>query len=230
MLAALFQPLRVRHLSTRRQPAHPGPVRALSEVNGNPQLARGDGQAADVVLVLVGDQNRVQRGGVFPGQLHAAEKLAATESGIHQDAGTAARHNCAVALGSRRQHSKTNHSVRIPRVPVERPAAGLTAREPMLEVERAIEVGAQKNLQLPRVQRYPRMRTIRFPSSRCTRSLLEVLQHVDKANAAFLSVLIGFFAATVLSPSFSRASCGQKCASPHSISSRYRLGSPGSRA
>ena len=59
-MAALLQPLRVGHLSPRRQPAHPGTVRALGKVDGNAKFARCDGKPVDMVLVLVGDDDGVE--------------------------------------------------------------------------------------------------------------------------------------------------------------------------
>ena len=49
LLAALLQPLGIGHLPARREPAHPGAVGALGEVDGDAELARGDGEAGDVV-------------------------------------------------------------------------------------------------------------------------------------------------------------------------------------
>jgi len=59
---------------------------SLGKVNRNAELARRDGEATDVVLVLVGDDNGVEGCGIFAGQLHAAEKLAAAQACVYQDA------------------------------------------------------------------------------------------------------------------------------------------------
>ena len=85
LLAALLEPLGVGHLAARREPAHPGAVRGLGEVDGDAELARGDGEAVDVVGVLVGDDDGVEGVGLFAGLVHAAEELAAAEAGV--DAG-----------------------------------------------------------------------------------------------------------------------------------------------
>ena len=73
-------------------------MRALGEVDRNAQFARGHGEAVDVVLVLVGDDDGVQRLRLFAGQLHAPEELAAAQAGIDQDPRAPAGDNCAVAL------------------------------------------------------------------------------------------------------------------------------------
>ena len=80
LFAAQLEPLGVGHLAARREPAHPGAMRGLSKVNRNAEFARRDGEAVDVVLVLVGDDDGVEGCGVFAGQLHAPEKLAAAQA------------------------------------------------------------------------------------------------------------------------------------------------------
>ena len=114
-LRHLLKPLGVGHLAAGGEQAHPGAVRGLGKVHGNAELAGGDGEAVDVVLMLVGDDDGVQGFRVFAGQRHAAEELAAAQPCVDQDPGAAAGDNGAVALGTRCQHRETNHGLRIPR-------------------------------------------------------------------------------------------------------------------
>ena len=65
-------------------------MRRFSEVDRDAQLARRYGQPADVVHVLVRNDDGVQRFGRLAGQPHAAEQLAAAQSGVDQDAGVPA--------------------------------------------------------------------------------------------------------------------------------------------
>lgn len=97
-LATLLDPLGVGHLAARGEPAQPGAMSSLGEVDGNAEFAGGDGEAADVILVLVGNDDGIERGGIFTGEFHAAEEFSATEASVDEDAGVAARDNCAVAL------------------------------------------------------------------------------------------------------------------------------------
>ena len=98
LLAALLQPLGIGHLPARRQPAHPGAVRALGKVHRNAQLARRHGHAVHVVRVLMGNDDGVQRLRLFAGQLHAPEELPAAQPAIHQDARPAPGDNRALPL------------------------------------------------------------------------------------------------------------------------------------
>ena len=91
---------------------------ALGEVDRNAEFARSDGKAGDVVGVLVGDDDGVERGGIFVGEAHAAEEFAATEAGVDENAGVSAGDNRAVALGPRSQHREAHHEVSITREPV----------------------------------------------------------------------------------------------------------------
>ena len=88
------------------EPAHPGAVSGLGEVDRNAEFAGGDGEAVDVVHVLMGDDDGVEGVGVFAGQLHAAEEFAAAQAAIDEDAGAAAGDNRAVAFGARGQTVK----------------------------------------------------------------------------------------------------------------------------
>ena len=71
-----------------------------------------------VVGMLVGDDNGVERSGVFVGLAHAAEELAATKASIDEDSGFAAGDNRTVSLGARRQDREPHHEVSITREPV----------------------------------------------------------------------------------------------------------------
>ncbi len=123
LFADHLQPLGVAHLTAGAQPAHPGAVRALSKVHRDAQLTRCNGQAVHVVLVLVGNDDGVERRGLFPGQLHAPKELAATEAGIDEDAGAATGEYRTVAPRPRRQHRETHHGLSIQSTaPVENPA------------------------------------------------------------------------------------------------------------
>jgi len=72
-LGAQLDPLRIGHRRARREHAHPGTVRRLGEEDGDFELACEHAEAGNVVLVLVGDEDGVQRGGVFPGNSHTLE-------------------------------------------------------------------------------------------------------------------------------------------------------------
>ncbi len=113
LLADHFQPLGVTHLAARAEPAHPGAVRGLSKVHRDTQPAGRHGEAVHVVLVLVGDDDGVEGRGIFAGQLHAPEDLAATQARVDEDARAAAAKNRAVAPRPRRQHCEAHHKLRI---------------------------------------------------------------------------------------------------------------------
>jgi len=83
LLATLLKPLRVSHLAARGQPAHPGTMRAFGKVHRNAELAGCHSKPAHVVGVLVGDDDCVQSGRIFVGQLHAAEQLSAAQPGVY---------------------------------------------------------------------------------------------------------------------------------------------------
>jgi len=115
LFPALLQPLGVRHLAARGEPAHPGAVGAFCEVDRDAQFAGGDGQAGDVVRMLVGDDDGVEGFRVFSDQLHAAEELAAAEAGVDQDAGAAAGDNGRVAFGAGGENGEAHHPLSIAR-------------------------------------------------------------------------------------------------------------------
>jgi len=50
--------------------------------------------------VFVRDEDRIQSCGVFASRLHAAKELAATQSGVDQDARSASGQDRGVALGA----------------------------------------------------------------------------------------------------------------------------------
>jgi hypothetical protein len=117
LLPALFYPLGIGHLPTRRQPAHPGTMRALGKIHGNSQLARRDRQTMDMVHMLVGHDDRIQRFRLLSGQAHASEQLTAAQPGIHQNPRPSTGDNRAVTLGTRRKHREAHHGLSIPRIP-----------------------------------------------------------------------------------------------------------------
>ena len=62
----MIEPLGVGHRGARGQHADPGAVCRLGEEDGNFETARQDGETGDVVLVLVGDEDGVERAGSSP--------------------------------------------------------------------------------------------------------------------------------------------------------------------
>ncbi len=80
---------------------NPGAVGGFGEEDGDLEAAGKDGEAGDVVLVLVGDEDGVELCRVFSGERQALEKLAAGEAGVDQDAGAGAGDDGAVAFGTR---------------------------------------------------------------------------------------------------------------------------------
>jgi len=95
----VIEPLGVGHGGARGHHADPGAVGGLSEVDGDVEATGEYAEASDVVLMLVGDEDGVELGGVFAGEIHALEKLAAGETGVDEDARAGGRDDCAVALG-----------------------------------------------------------------------------------------------------------------------------------
>ena len=82
----------------------------LREVDGNSQLSGQYSHALYVVLVLVGNEDRIKRAGVFPCDVHALEDLTAGESCINQDASAAGGDDCAVSLRATGQHRHAHHA------------------------------------------------------------------------------------------------------------------------
>ena len=68
LLLQVVEPLGVGHGGARGDHANPGAMGGLGEVDGDTQAAGQGGEAGDVVLVLVGDEDGVERGGVFVGE------------------------------------------------------------------------------------------------------------------------------------------------------------------
>ncbi len=87
----------------------------LRKVNGDAELAGGDGDAADVVRVFVGDEDGVKGAGVFSGGLHALEDFTAAQACIDEDARAAAGDNGCVAFGAGGEHGEADHLLRIAR-------------------------------------------------------------------------------------------------------------------
>jgi hypothetical protein len=93
-------------------------VGGLGDVDRDAQAARERGQAGDVVLMFVGDEDGVERGGVLVGQGHALQQFAAGEAGIDQDAGLCGGDDRGVALGAGGENGHA-HSLKIRRMAVE---------------------------------------------------------------------------------------------------------------
>ena len=83
----MIEPLGVGHGGAGGDHADPGTVGRFGEVDGNLQAARQNGEAGDVVLMLVGDQDGVERAGVFAGKSHSLEQFAAREARIDEQTG-----------------------------------------------------------------------------------------------------------------------------------------------
>ena len=119
MLAILLGPLGIGNALLRRDLANPGAVRGFREVDGDAEFAGGNGEAVDVVLVLVGDEDCVEGAGVFASKFHAAEELAAAQAGIDQNARGSlgavrtAGDDAAVSLGTGGEYGETHHSMSI---------------------------------------------------------------------------------------------------------------------
>ena len=69
----VIEPLGVGHGGARGDHADPGAVGGLGEIDGNAEAAGENCEAGDVVLMLVGDEDGVEGGGVFVGDGHALE-------------------------------------------------------------------------------------------------------------------------------------------------------------
>ena len=96
----MVEPLGVGHGGARGDHADPGAVGGLGEEDGDAQAAGEDGEAGDVVLMLVGDEDGVEGGGVFAGEGHALEEFAAGEAGVDEQAGAGGGDDRGVALGA----------------------------------------------------------------------------------------------------------------------------------
>ena len=68
----VIEPLGVGHGGAGSDHADPGAVGGLGEEDGDVEAAGEDGEAGDVVDVLVGDEDGVEGGGIFAGEGHAA--------------------------------------------------------------------------------------------------------------------------------------------------------------
>ena len=75
-------------------------MRSLSEIDRDSQLARQHSNALDVVLMLMSDQDGIDSGRIFAGDLHTLEQFAAGKTRIDQYLGPAARDKGAVPLGA----------------------------------------------------------------------------------------------------------------------------------
>ena len=72
----------------------------LGKVDRHTQLAGQYRDPLHVVLMFVGNQQSIDGRRILIRHLHAFEQLPAGEPRIHQDAGPAAGHQCAVPLGA----------------------------------------------------------------------------------------------------------------------------------
>ena len=110
----VVEPLGVGHGGAGGDHADPGAVGGLGEVDGDAQAAGEGGEAGDVVLMLVGDEDGVEGGGIFVGELHALEQLAAGEAGVDEQAGVGGGDDRGVALGAGGENGHA-HSFKIRR-------------------------------------------------------------------------------------------------------------------
>ena len=95
----LFQPLLVRNRVARRHLPYPRAVSRLSKVHRNVELARQHRQSADVIGVLMRDQNCIQIVCTLAHSRHAPHQFAAGQTCVHQNTGMRRRNDGAVALG-----------------------------------------------------------------------------------------------------------------------------------
>ncbi len=100
-LLEVVEPFGVGHGGAGGEHADPGAVGGFGEEDGDVEAAGEDGEAGDVVDVLVGDEDGVEGRGVFSGDGHAAEELAAGEAGVDEDSGAGGGDDGAVAFGAR---------------------------------------------------------------------------------------------------------------------------------
>jgi len=114
----VIEPLRIRHRRARRQHADPGAMGGFGKEDRNIETAGEDRETGDVVLMLVGDQDRVEPRRVFTGNGHALEEFAAGEAGVDQNPGARAGDDGAVAFGSGGEHCHAHHWLRIRRLVV----------------------------------------------------------------------------------------------------------------
>ncbi len=122
--AVLLGPLGVGDAFARGDLTDPGAMCCFSEINRDAEFTGGDGEAVDVVLMLVGDEDGIERGGIFADLLHAAEEFAAAQACIHEDARLAAGrreagNDGAVSLGTGGEDGETDHLSRIAPIDVE---------------------------------------------------------------------------------------------------------------
>src|SRR5262245_38380270 len=79
------------------RPTPPGVMGGLGHIDRDLQLAGEHGEAADVVLMLVSDEDAVEPAPVLTGACHALECLFAGESSVDEDAGARAGDHGAVS-------------------------------------------------------------------------------------------------------------------------------------
>jgi len=96
----MVEPFGVGHGGAWGDHADPLAVGGLGEVDGDTQAAGEGGEAGDVVVMLVGDEDGVQGGGVFVGDGHALEEFTAGEAGVDEQAGVGGGDDRGVALGA----------------------------------------------------------------------------------------------------------------------------------
>jgi len=113
--AILLRPFSVGDAPLWSELAYPGPMGRFCEVNGNSELACRNREAADMVLVLVSDQDSVESSGVFTCESHTAEEFAAAQACIDEDAGASTRptraagNDGAVSFGAGGEDGEANH-------------------------------------------------------------------------------------------------------------------------
>ncbi len=109
----VIEPLRVGHRCTRGKHADPRAVGGFGQEDWNVEPAREDGEPGDVVLVLMGNENRIESRRIFASDGHTLEKFAAREAGVDQYARARAGDDGAIAFGAGGEHCHAHHSVRI---------------------------------------------------------------------------------------------------------------------
>jgi hypothetical protein len=81
----------------------------LGEVDGYAQLARENGDSLHVILMLMRNENGIERVGILTRRAQTLQNLAAGETRIDQNAGATGGDDGAVSLRTARQHRHTHH-------------------------------------------------------------------------------------------------------------------------
>src|SRR5689334_13914560 len=98
MRAIIVRKHRTLFAFTATNPFGPGIMGWLRHVARNLELASEHGQSVDMVLMLVSDDDGVQRARIFSHHMHAAQGFTTGEAGIDENAGARAGDDCAVSL------------------------------------------------------------------------------------------------------------------------------------